>query len=717
MSEERKNGFPVFDQTPNLTNPEMLDSQRTYGEGKGRAFLILGIFLVILGVAGYFIFKNISKSKVTIKLPDITIALPTSTAGLPDSGLTSTSTPGTSTVTGIEIEYLSFSNFYKEPDNTVASTTEGYELPINVKTDVINYWDVSRRVNLDPGLKSLNESGFAVLDNPAPLEMDNFYSGYKYLADRRVSPLVTADFLTYYYQNLIKQEFRSVEEEVFYDNLWKICQKMLAIASERYNDRLALVGNINDPILEGARMEMAYFATALEILKPAGKEQIGKKEGRINFTTKEAEIYAFTLPEKLKIDVEREVALIRTSKTIVKSPVLLYQRDYKEFAVPSDYANNAKLNNFYLTTRWLNSNFPIYYRSEECPECLLDIDDWRVRMVAATYVAQDIFNDYNLKSKWARIYKVLGYFKGLRSGLTFLSYRDALNNAFGTSTKIEELFSYYNPEMPANFEKFQASVLDFKFLESEGALDKSDPLNYPKLGAAMLLEPYWPNDYVMKQLSYPNVGKYNGEADIKGNIVLSKTNITGCKDKVVKSLINRCIGFGLDIINLLYPVTLANNYFVENTNYEDYESRSGDLKSQIELLNQWNYNSYWSTLKAIKSSLNFDKNILPVYTRNENWEKRDVNRSLAAWANLQTPADIFAAYKGDDKKSTGLTGNNSSDSQVLIEPYVEPNLALVNEFIANAEMIQGMFYELRVGSEQQSAGAGLAILINNLKNI
>ena len=47
---------------------------------------------------------------------------------------------------------------------------------------------------------------------------------------------------------------------------------------------------------------------------------------------------------------------------MTKSPVLLYQRNYQDFKVPNEYKFHAKLYNFYLTTKWLSSNFPLYYQ-------------------------------------------------------------------------------------------------------------------------------------------------------------------------------------------------------------------------------------------------------------------------------------------------------------------------------------------------------------------
>lgn len=122
-----------------------------------------------------------------------------------------------------------------------------------------------------------------------------------------------------------------------------------------------------------------------------------------------------------------------------KSPVLLYQRDYRSFVVPEEYKSNAKLNNFYLNTKWLSSEFPLYYQDKnECPDCELDFDDWRVSMITSSFIAKDIFDSYELKNKWARIYKTLAFFKGLRGELTYVHYRDALKNTLVRIIKLKK---------------------------------------------------------------------------------------------------------------------------------------------------------------------------------------------------------------------------------------------------------------------------------------
>ena len=37
----------------------------------------------------------------------------------------------------------------------------------------------------------------------------------------------------------------------------------------------------------------------------------------------------------------------------------------------------------------MNSVFPLYFQGEQCPDCLLDKEDWRISLAAANFLAKD----------------------------------------------------------------------------------------------------------------------------------------------------------------------------------------------------------------------------------------------------------------------------------------------------------------------------------------
>lgn len=704
----------MFEESATILSSDTSGADYQPGSGAPNPWrkIILVFLLLLLGgglvFGGLIVFKKYRQASPGTELKTDPNLNSSNTPNLPNFNQpeTATSSVATSTLSNLPIEYLTFADFYAPFESEVLPNFKDYELPLNVKLDVLNYYDVSRKLNLDPGLESLDNNGFALIDNPWPKEGMDFYKIYEQLDEKQIPILLTSDFIIYYYQNVLKKTFKDIEENVFYDNLWNINKDLYAMAKNRYEVHLAAVGNINDSILEGERLAAAYFAVALELLKPAANQIIsqGSLDDKSKFLPGEAERFYFSIPPYLRDDVLREVKLIREAKEKSKSPVFLYLRDYRDFSVPADYQENAKLNNFYLTTKWLNSVFPLNYRTADCPNCLLDRADWRVNLVAASLISSDAANLPEIKNKWARIYKIMSFFKGLREDLNYVYYRDSLSTLFGQDYKISELFSDQNPEALANLEKLRLKLLTYNFPSLQGAYDKEDQNDKIRLGFKFLAESYWPNDYIFSRLTTPKVDAYLGKTP-------TPENVTAC---TVGSLKRRCNGFALDVINLAVPLGNG-SYFEENTNYSNYQTEAESLRRQLNEINPqgsfWRFNNYWTTLSFIKAFLESDKNNWPVFGQSEAWQQRSLNTAVGAWVNLQLPLEKYstvAIFKGQGFNNIYQGSENS---------YIEPNLELINELLANNSMLLKMFAVLKLNEEINPASQNLQASSNSLNSL
>jgi hypothetical protein len=357
-----------------------------------------------------------------------------------------------------------------------------------------------------------------------------------------------------------------------------------------------------------------------------------------------------------------------------------------------------------LATKWLSSTFPLHYRGDDCPDCYLDFDDWRVSIITSVFIANDIFNSHDLKNDWARIYKTLAFFKGLRGDLSYVHYRDALVNVFGNDYDIEKIFNDNNSESVENLYKLQSKILEYEFLDIEGAFDKNDPKDKPRLGVKMLADFYWPNDYIFDELSYPKVSSYQSDA-------LPKNNVTGCK---LAGETVRCNGFSLDVMSLIFNKSLSDNpYYEENSKYENYRQQMNWLKGQIEKFPQiWHYNNYWQTLKIIKDYLESDKQKLPIFTKNSNWQTKELYTSVGAWINLQLPIDSLKVHQKFQRVMI-----DSTDSDFIRNNYIEPNLDLINEQLSSTLMVYEMFSLLKVTEELRSVFMDLEDMKEKLEKV
>ncbi len=585
---------------------------------------------------------------------------------------------------GIRAEDIMFGHFYKKNENNFKPNVPSYKLPINIKAEAENYYDISRKVDLSNYIQDLNNYGFKIVKNPFP-KTNNFFALYNKLLSEEIPIVITTDFLMYYYQNNLKNIFDEIERNTFYKNVWDIYKNLFDVASSRYEERLSRLGISNDPILEGQRLETAYLAVVLKLLTPS-KEQISEKKSLNNydkFSKTEALYYDFNLPAYLEKDIGRELQQIKKLHQIERSPVLLYPRDYSVFKVPPSYSNDAKLHNFYLATKWLNSVFPLYFRSSECPECLLDKNDWLINMASASYLAKDLSDSQANKNKWAIIYKFIAYFSGLRQDLTYLEYNQALEDVYGKGYVIENIFSRKNFS-DIDIYKIQEKIAENKFSEIEGSYSRKEGKN-PLVGMRMLQEPYWPNDYIFNHLT----GK---EMKSMALPVDRKRQITSCHNY-------RCAGLALDVFNLRAPLD-NNEKFVRESKYSFYDFEVQGIRDYMSGFNvfTWNTNIYWSTLDILNTSLSKDRSHYPIFMRSDKWfNEKELNTVLGSWVNIHISKDIFSLGNSNQNNFSNLRPTCD------LPNYIEPSIDYLYENISRNDMLLKMMDVLNVSRDTNLA--------------
>jgi hypothetical protein len=700
-----------------------MDNQQeeSWLEKNKTVFIFLGVFLILAIVIILVFFAIRMMNEVKTGAPankPVATSTPVSTATsatafLPGASEAEQAQNASSTILAEQLaEKTSFGDFYHPTTSVPTIDPANFTLPFNAKTEVANYYDVDRKISLDSGLNSLNNNGFAVLDNPFAAGSDNFFSLYAALQSKQVPALITGDFLIYYYQNVLKQAYKTVESTAFYENLWAADLRLYQVARQRYENNVSQKGTVSDVVLEASRLETAYFATTLSLLAPTDG-QISSASGlssSADFSAADASQYSLQLPSYLQDDVGAEVALIRSASVTSKSPVLLYSRDYKDFVVPIAYQANARLNNFYLASHWLNSVFPLFYRDAVCPNCLLDKDDWRINLAAAFLISSDLSADQNLQNRWAKIYKLQSFFSGLRDDLDYLNYNQVFRDTFIGKTDITQIIQGAPADNDVNLALLQDNLAAINFSALQGAFNKTATTTRPLLGLKMLTDSYWSNDYILSQLVYPAVGKFTG-----GNLMQIDKIVSACQPKG-KEDYYRCVGSAYDILNMIHPLSKSDNsYFASNTAYAAYDSQAQNLQKMLKdfTVNAWHINTYWSTLDIAAKFLTAPEMAKIGIMQSLAWQKVNLNSALAAWANEELPGDIFAPYQSQDGSGSRLN-QTGSGSITPIYQYVEPNLTLCRELIYNTRMIIQMLSLLNVSDGENSALTDLRTMEKNL---
>jgi len=660
-------------------------------------FVLFGVIAIFI-LSAALLFILFKKPKTTARFEPSGMSATSSVGRLPDysSGQEGIIQGGSGIDDNLTAENASFGHFYKKPETSAVSLPYTYSLPINIKTDTANYYDASRKINLDDYLSDLNNSGFAILNKQNEVVKSDFYAAYRDLSAKDLPIAITSDFVLYNYQNTLKDAYKDIRKNVFYEHVWNLNKSFYEIALTRYKKTAAETQSANNPVLEGQRMQLAYFAMALKLLMPSGKQIImdASFSDPNKFTAQEADAYGFVIPEFIRDDIERESSLIGYANRIEKSPIMLYPVNYEKFSVPEHYRQNAKLNNFYLCLEWLKSVFPLYFQSADCEDCLLDKDDWGLNLYAAARTARDFSENQELKNRWAVIYKFISFFSGLRQDLTYLNYHAALQELFGQDYDLEKIFSSGNPGREQDLKSIQGRIAEFRFSAIEGGIDRTDLSLRPNLGMRLLQEDYWPNDYIFKKLSGKNILAQGGK-----NAQDAKK--TACPSKQ-EGGIYRCGGFGYDVVNLLEPINGAGQYIGANTAYDGYEEGISSLRQEIGSFNQntWNNNIYWFTLDILRPVLAEKNSALP-YAQDGRWRREKVfQTALGAWVNLHLADDVLVIYsdEGSAKPTAGLYAKGCNTGN-----YLEPDSGLFKDLMARNAMFLKMIDYLDIDKDTNAA--------------
>ncbi|MFA6215201.1 MAG: DUF3160 domain-containing protein [Patescibacteria group bacterium] len=658
--------------------------------------IVIIILIIIGGSIFLFFYLNQSVTPVSENLPENTN---TNTGSLPQNLETNApleqSTAGSDAALKKEKQFIS--SFWQEPDLSYKPASLTYQLPLsNIKEQVTNYRDFSRKIDLEKFLPKLSSNGFVVIASPFSAKPADWESSYLLLKEKPLPLLITADSVISLYQTTIQVIYKEIEEEIFYPSLWQLLKEMFDNVKQRYEVKRQQYGIENDPATEANRLELAYLATALKLLQPSPaqiKESLSSDKKY--FSAQEGDEYKVPVPAYLAAEINGELQLITSRNQSAKSPIFLYQKNYQNYSIPQAYRTSEKLKNYYLAITWLNDSlFPLWSQANNCQNCSLDETDHQINFLASLYLTNDLASDQSLKNRWANIYKSISFFKGLEANLTYLDYHQALKDTFGENYNLNEIFSGKQADLKENIAKLQAKINSLTF----PALLKGQPETKEKAGLRLLRNYYLLENKILAELAGSNLGNYTGETKTEKDLPF--TTCRGEKNYY------RCISTGLDLFNLLQNQT-AKEILEQtaNSHYENYQASLNHFSAEIKNFDQytWHDNAYLSLLFALKSLDGKTKAGYPAFMANAAWAKKSLNTGLAAWTNFHRDINF---EKTSMVKVTGLPAYFSYG-------YVEPQPEIYHQLLANTKMIIDGFNTLKIISPQNKSYERLT----NLKTV
>ncbi|MDD2807961.1 MAG: DUF3160 domain-containing protein, partial [Patescibacteria group bacterium] len=371
-------------------------------------YLLIIIILIVMIISGltwfiYYQFSNLST--VTAPPP----ALDNTYGSLPQAGAgNATDYLSDTDQQSLAKEKQFISSYYQATDFNLKPNVKQYNLPIiDIKENVSNYRDFSRKLNLDSALAKLSSNGFTVVSNTLDPKINDWENGYKIISQNNLPIFITADSVFGLYQDTMQLVYKEIERDSFYPSLWSLLKQLQTQARQRYEVGRQQYGILNNTVTDANRLELAYLSVALKLMQPDATQI--KDALNVNnkyFSPTEGSTYVVSVPDYLQNEVDQEIKLIKLKSKSVKSPILLYAKDYRQYDIPAEYTTSEKLKNYYLTISWLNDAlFPLWSTANDCRNCLLDAEDQKINFVAAAYISSDIANDQTLKNRWANIYK------------------------------------------------------------------------------------------------------------------------------------------------------------------------------------------------------------------------------------------------------------------------------------------------------------------------
>ena len=424
-------------------------------------------------------------------------------------------------------------------------------------------------------------------------------------ADPQIPSFITCDTVLQLYHIFYDYVLRTVESEKLSPILNDLTRTMLKESIQAWKQ-------ISDPELkEAALRNIAYFGVADRLL--------GKNS---------------PLPSQAQTMVAKEVKMIMAHAQREKSAIFPYMLEYTQFQPRGHYTRSENLQKFFRTMMWYGLvPFPFEWKWQE-----KDVSEDLVRQgVLTTHLT------FNSKSGttptidlWDRIYGPTKFFVGAADDLEVREYRQAMERVYGE----------------------QASLKDFadrKKLAKFIAL--KDNLRQPRIeqiiigiptGIQMRFMPqrFIPDSRIMQELCWPKVKgtPENPEAQ-------------------------RLFPRGLDVMSALgsrraYQIL---DQVYQEAKYQGYDKQMQKMRDEIASLdeNTWRSNLYYGWLYCLLPLLEEKGDGYPSFMTNNAWLDKQINTSLASWAELRHDTILYG------KQSGAEAGDGGPPPKGYVEPEAE----------------------------------------------
>ncbi|WP_082088260.1 DUF3160 domain-containing protein [Methanosarcina sp. WH1] len=569
----------------------------------------------------------------------------------------------------------SFSGYYRKENLQFEAEVPTYSLPLQA-SEIVNYDDFIQKIPLKNESRDLlYKNGFVVIESRAarnlfeaePVRVNETYSALK-SAD--IPIFITSDSLLHLYHIQFDETLKRVEEEEFYDDLWKLDKAFLEASIEDYSR--SIEDKASEEVTEAARRNVAYFTVALSLLQPK-PEQIEQSQRYLGtailFDPQNAKQYSVEIPSFVKADVEAELALIEAQKGGI-SPIFKYYEDNSQYIPRGHYTTSEKLTNYFKAMMW-HGRMSMLLRpdmiiSEEsmAKESVAEKSaaeesekESRIQTIQALLISDHFDRDKNLRDRWDRIYDVTALYVGFSDDLGPYEYAKALDTVFGDNIDGVSFDNESLAELKTELEIYESPKIYGGTGEiiQAGCETESKTLEASK-GFRFMGQRYTPDSYIFQTLGFP---------------ALNLMDLLG-SERATEHLKNMGVS--------------------EN---EEYKERHLSLENEFGAFDEedWNKNLYWAQLYALKPLLVSSPEGYPTFMQTEAWEDKQLNAALASWTELRHDTILYA-------KQAYFVGAFYDLEEIPVQGYVEPVPEFYARMLALTRMAHTGLNDMEVLDEQ-----------------
>jgi hypothetical protein len=149
---------------------------------------------------------------------------------------------------------------------------------------------------------------------------------------------------------------------------------------------------------------------------------------------------------------------------------------------------------------------------------------------------------------------------------------------------------------------------------------------------------------------------------------------------------------GLDVFAALGSSSAAgllNKFHKENETWKEYPAEMGKLQKKFDKYNAWDSSIYNKWIESLLAMQQTDKNY-PEFMQTEAWDIKNLNTSLASWAELKHDAILY----GEQPMAAECGGGGPSAP--IVRGYVEPNLRFWNKLSEMTVLTQQLLEKHRL---------------------